>query len=170
MRKTVFAVSIAVAILLDHFVFPMIGVVRYSPDCLVALFVSVSVLGGLLPSVPVSAVVGLILDVCFSPFIGMRALPLFGASLAGSIFFGRFYADNIVIPAITAAVVAFVKELFLLLFVIIGGGRISGYFLLFVLHILPAALLSGAVCALLHLLMKKILPRDSFRLGIDRLR
>lgn len=170
MRKLLIAVCVIAAVLLDYLILPGLGLARIAPDVLIALFVSVSVLTGLLPAVPLSIAVGLILDIGFNRFIGMSALPLFASSLAGALFYSRFYADNIVIPAVTAAAAAFVKELFLFAALMISGGRTSGYFALFALRMLPVSLLTGAVCAALHLLLKKHLLRSSFRHDIDYLR
>ncbi|MBR5947975.1 MAG: rod shape-determining protein MreD [Clostridia bacterium] len=170
MRKILLALCVLAAVLLDYLLFPGLGLSRIAPDALIALLVSLSVLTGLLPAVPIAAILGLLIDIAFNRFIGMSAIPLFVSALAGSVFYGRFYADNIVIPAVTAAAAAFLKELFLLAALLFSGGRVSGYFALFALHILPASLLTGALCALIHLLFKNKLLRSSFRLDIDYLR
>lgn len=170
MRKTVLIVSVLIAVLIDHFLFPGLGIVRRAPGFLIALFVSLSVLTGLLPSMPIAVSVGIVLDICFNRFIGMCAIPLFCASLAGAVFYSRFYADNIILPAITAAFSALFKELFLFIVVLLGGGRVSGLFSLFALHMLPSAILTGAICALIHPLLKRILPRAYNRAAVGHLR
>lgn len=170
MRKLLLALCILAAVLLDYMIFPGLGLSRIAPDALIALLVSLSVLTGLLPAAPIAAALGLLLDIGFNRFIGMSAIPLFVAALAGSAFYGRFYADNIVIPAVTAAAAAFLKELFLFAALLFYGGKTSGYFALFALHMLPASLLTGTLCALIHLLFKKLLLRSSFRLDIDYFR
>ncbi len=170
MRKLLLALCLLAAVLLDYLIFPGLGLSRVAPDALIALLVSLSVLTGLLPAVPIAVVLGVLLDIGFNRFIGMSAIPLFISALAGSVFYGRFYADNIVIPAVTAAVAAFLKELFLFAVLLLSGGKTSGYFALFALHMLPASLLTGALCALIRLLFKNYLLRSSFRLDIDYLR
>lgn len=170
MRKLLLALCVFAAVLLDYIIFPRLGLARIAPDALIALLVSLSVLTGLLPAVPIAAALGLLLDIGFNRFIGMSAVPLFVSALAGSAFYGRFYADNIIIPAVTAAVAAFFKELFLLSALMLYGGKTSGYLALFALHILPVSLITGALCALVHLLFKRYLLRSSFRLDIDYFR
>ena len=170
MRKLLLALCILAAVLLDYLIFPGLGLSRVAPDALIALLVSLSVLTGLLPAAPIAVVLGILLDIGFNRFIGMSAIPLFVSALAGSVFYGRFYADNVVIPAVTAAVAALFKELFLFAVLLISGGRTSGYFALFALHVLPVSLLTGALCALIRLAFKNYLLRSSFRLDIDYLR
>ena len=85
-------------------------------------------------------------------------------------FYSRFYADNLIVPSAVAAAAALFKELFLLIVMLASCGKTSGLFALVVLHILPAALFTGAVCALVHLFFKKKLLRSSFRRDIDYLR
>ncbi|MBR3299430.1 MAG: rod shape-determining protein MreD [Clostridia bacterium] len=170
MRKLLLALFVLAAVLFDYLLFPGLGLDRVAPSVMIALFVSLAVLRGALPAVPIAAAVGLILDIGFNRFVGMSAIPYLIAALAGALFYKRFYADNIIIPAVTAATAAFAKELFLLASLLLSGGRVSGFFALFALHMLPVSLLTGAACALIHLLLKRYLLRSSFRLDIDYLR
>lgn len=169
MRKLVLILSIAAALLLDVVIAPGLGLSRFAPDALIALFVSLSVLTGLMPAPIIAAAVGLIIDIGLNRFVGMSAIPLFLASIAGAVFYDRFYADNPVIPAVTAAAAVFLKEHLLLFVLLLMGGRTDGYLALFAAHILPSSLLTGALCALFHLILKRKLLRSSFKKDIDHL-
>ena len=81
------------------------------------------------------------------------------AGVAGGFFYKKFYADNIVIPAATAAVCAFGKEHLMAVSVRLLGGTFS-YFEMFFTYILPCTLATGLFCALSHLLMKPTLQRQ----------
>ena len=81
------------------------------------------------------------------------------AGVAGGLFYKKFYADNIVIPAATAAVCAFGKEHLMAVSVRLLGGTFS-YFEMFFTYILPCTLATGLFCALTHLLMKPTLQRQ----------
>ena len=81
------------------------------------------------------------------------------AGVAGGLFYKKFYADYIVIPAATAAICAFGKEHLMALSVRLLGGTFS-YFEMFFAYILPCALVTGLFCALTHLVMKPTLQRQ----------
>ena len=81
------------------------------------------------------------------------------AGVAGGLFYKKFYADNIVIPAATAAVCALGKEHLMAVSVRLLGGTFS-YFEMFFTYILPCTLATGLFCALTHLLMKPTLQRQ----------
>ena len=71
----------------------------------------------------------------------------------------KFYADNIIIPSVTAAVCALIKEHLMAVTVLLQGGRFS-YLEMFFAYMLPCALLTGGLCALMHLLLKPTLQRQ----------
>ncbi len=167
MRRALLALCVVFAALLDYFILPLILPARILPDIMIALLVSLGVLTGLLPAVPIAVGAGVLLDIAFNRFIGMSAIPYFFASLIGAAFYSRFYADNPIIPSAAAAAAAFLKELILLAALLLSGGKVNGVFALFALHVLPASLLTGAACIPIRILLKKNLLRSSFRLDID---
>lgn len=170
MRKTVVFLSILIAFMLDTLVFPRLGLRGFTPETLVALFVSLGVLTGISPCSLIAVVVGAIVDILFNGTLGMSSLTLFIAVAAGAVFYNRFYADNVIIPALLAAAVMFVKEHIMLVAALIAGGRVTGYLSILLRHITPASILTGALCALIHYLLKRTLFTAEWRRDIDHLR
>ncbi len=104
------AVSLLVAFYLDSFLFARFHLFGIRPDCLLALLVSLGVLLGQSDGLILGLVAGLLSDVLFGRAVGLGAVAYMLAGVAGGLFYKKFYADNIVIPAATAAVCAFGKE------------------------------------------------------------
>ena len=167
MRKYVVAIACVIAFFMDSILFGTVGIYNLRPDALCALFVSLGLLIGSMPAAAIGIPVGLLLDVLLNKYVGLSSLSFLGAALAGGIFHNKFYADNIVIPSVTAAIVAFVKEHVMLIAVALSGGRIGSYMLTLAAHILPAALLTGGLCALFHLVLKRTLFDPRHRKDID---
>ena len=148
------AASLLVALYLDSFLFARFHLFGIRPDCLLALLVSLGVLLGQSDGLILGLVAGLLSDVLFGRAVGHML-----AGVAGGFFYKKFYADNIVIPAATAAVCAFGKEHLMAVSVRLLGGTFS-YFEMFFTYILPCTLATGLFCALTHLLMKPTLQRQ----------
>ena len=155
MRKFVVTIAFILAFFLDSVFFGAVGLYSIRPEALIALCVSLGVLMGWAPTAAIGIPVGIVLDLLCNKYIGLSSIAFLGAALAGGFFYNKYYADNVIIPAVTAAAVMFVKEHIMLLTVLLSGGRMSGYLMTLVAHILPASLLTGALCALIHLILRK---------------
>lgn len=170
MRRRVIATvaALAVAILLDSFVFPHLGIVGLGlwPDMLIAVFVCFGVLRGYMPTCIIAIAVGLFMDIFFGVYVGLSAALLLIASAAGSWFYGKFYADNAIIPAVTAAVVAFIKENIMAGVAYLAGARFS-YFKMFGVYIVPCALLTGGAAFVVYAAVKPWLIRQA-KYGADK--
>ena len=99
---------------------------------------------------------GLLADVLYSPMVGLSAMGYMFAGLLGGAFYQKYYADNIIIPALVAAVGAIFKECVMAAACAAGGAKF-GFFTVLGTYILPCALLSAAVCMLTHALMRRAL-------------
>ena len=84
------------------------------------------------------------------------------SGMAGGLFYRKFYADNLIIPTVTATVCFFIKEHIMLIAARLYGGR-PPYFMTLVSYILPSLLPTGGVCALVHLFLKHNLFRPLWR-------
>lgn len=153
------AVSMMIAMYLDSFLFARLHIFGIRPDCLLALLVSLGVLLGQGEGLVLGLGAGLLTDVLFGRAIGLGAIAYMLAGVAGGFFYKKYYADNIVIPAATAAVCALGKEHVMALSVRMLGGAFSYFEMLFT-YILPCTLATGLFCALTHLLMKPTLQRQ----------
>lgn len=157
--RTSVAISLLLAMYLDSVFFGRLNLVGIRPDCVLALSVSLGVLLGLQEGMLFGLLGGLLMDVFFGRAIGLSAMIYMLCGIAGGAFYKKFYADNIIVPAVTAAICALVKENFLALVVRIQGGNF-GYFEMLFAYMLPCALLTGGLCALAHLLLKPTLQRQ----------
>ena len=154
MRKYVVFIACLIAFYLDTVLFPLTGLRNFAPEALIALFVSLGVLIGGGTTALIGGAVGLLVDMLFNKYVGLSSAFFIGAALAGGLFHNKFYADNLIIPSVTAAAVMFIKEHIMLIVVLIAGGRLNGYMRTLAAHILPAALLTGGLCALIHLVLR----------------
>ncbi len=153
------AISILFGIYLDSFLFARFNILDIRPDAMMALMVSLGVLLGQREGLFIGLLSGLLTDLLYSRIIGLGAIAYMLAGAAGGIFYKKFYADNIVIPAVTAALCSFAKEHLMALSVLLLGGRFR-FFEMFFTYMLPCALVTGAFCALIHLALKPVLQRQ----------
>lgn len=167
MRKWVPAVAIIIAIYFDSILLNIICVFDFRPDVMLAVIVSMGVLIGGMPAAAIGIAAGLIVDVLFNKYIGLSALYLMAGGLVGGAFNGKFYADNVIVPSVTAAVIAFLKEHIFLMVSLMRGANISGYVITLVAYIIPSALLTGGICALIHFVLKKTMFKPIWRKSID---
>ena len=167
MRKYVVVIATVLAFYMDAVLFPLIGSAWFMPEALIALFVSFGVLMGGGNAALLGAGVGLLLDIVCNKYVGISSVVLLGAGLLGGIFYNKFYADNMIIPALTAAALMFVKEHLMLIVVLVSGGRIASYIMTLLTHILPSALLTGGLCAAFHFILRRIIFSPLRRRDID---
>lgn len=167
MRKYVVFIACLIAFYLDTVLFPLTGLRSFAPEALFALFVSLGVLIGGGTTALIGGAVGLLADMLFNKYVGLSSAFFIGAALAGGIFHNKFYADNLIIPSVTAAAVMFVKEHIMLIVILIAGGRLNGYMRTLAAHILPASLLTGGLCVLIHLVLRATLFDPRRRKDVD---
>jgi rod shape-determining protein MreD len=162
MRKWLFVLSLVVAFYLDNVFFCALDLKGLRPDVTLAVVVSLGVLTGSAPAAAAGFVSGLIADIFFNKIVGVSGLTYMLAGVAGGLFYRKFYADNLIIPAVTATVCSFIKEHIFLLTVLLRGSR-PPYFLTLATFILPCLVLTGAACLLIHLFFKHALFRPLWR-------
>ena len=167
MRKYVLVIACLLAFYMDSILFPLIGLRTFGPEAILALIVSLGVLSGAETAVWIGALMGALLDILFNKIFGISSLFYILAALAGGIFHNKFYADNSIIPGVTAAAVMFLKEHIMLIIVLLSGGRVESYVMILLTHILPASLLTGGLCALLYAVLGRVLYRPHARRDID---
>ncbi len=152
-------ISLLVAMFLDSVLFGRLNIMGARPDCMLALTVSLGVLLGQREGMLFGLLGGLLMDVLFGRAIGLSALAYMLCGTAGGAFYKKFYADNIIVPSVTAAICALAKEHLMAVVVRLQGGSF-GYFEMLFAYMLPCALLTGGLCALMHLLLKPTLQRQ----------
>ncbi len=162
MRKWLFALTLLIAYLLDTMFFNVINIYGIRPDMLLTAVVSLGFLLGPAPAAAAGVIAGLLVDIIFNKIVGLTSLMYLFAGVGAGFFYRKFYADNLIIPAVTAMVCAFVKEHVFLIAAKLCGAR-PPYFLSLAAYILPSMLLTGGVCALVHLFLKHNLFRPLWR-------
>lgn len=155
MRKLIIAIFCIIAFFLDSVFFSAVGLYNFRPEALIALLVSLGVLMGWAPTMAIGIGLGLLLDILCNKYVGLSALAYVGAAWAGGFFFEKYYADNLIVPSLTAAAVMFLKEHLMLFVVLLTGGRVSNYLMLLVSHMLPASILTGVLCLLFHMILRR---------------
>ena len=162
MRKWLFVLVAIISFYLDNVFFNMFNVLGIRPDITLIISVSFGVLTGPMPAASTGLILGLITDIFFNKLVGPTALIYMLSGLAGGFFYRKFYADNIIIPAATAAVSFFVKEHVFLIIAKIAGAR-PPYFVTLVSYIIPSTLVTAAFCALIHIILKRHLFHPLWR-------
>lgn len=160
--------AILAAVFLDTLIFPRIGLFGLGiwPDMLMAVFVCLGVLRGYMPTCIVAVATGLYVDIFFGVYIGLSAALLLAAAVAGSQFYGKFYADNAIVPAVTAAFAAFAKEMIMAFVALAAGARFS-FLTMFGVYILPCSLLTGGAAFFVYAAVKPGLIRQ-VKYGTDK--
>lgn len=162
MRKWLLAIVLLVCFYLDNVLFGLISKYGLHPDMMLALVVSLGVLAGPFAGGAAGFCLGLITDIFFGKIVGLTGLTLMLSGCAAGFFYRKFYADNLVIPTVTAMVCSFIKE-HVFLIAAAAAGASPPYFRTLATYILPCFLLTGGVCLLLHLFLKHNLYRPLWR-------
>lgn len=158
-RRITPVVAVLICLYLDTIFFPRVNLIGMRPDAMLALTVSYAVCTGYLPGAILAVAGGLASDLIGGTAFGLNAALYLLAALAGGFFYKKFYADNVVVPAVTAIACGFFKDITVGLIRLIGGGNMEFGGLL-VKYILPSALMSGLLCVLFHLALKPLVARQ----------
>ena len=110
MRRLYIVIAAAAGLYLDSVLFARVNISGIRPDAIMALTASLGVLLGMKKGALFGLIMGLIADVLYSPMVGLSAMGYMFAGLLGGAFYQKYYADNIIIPALVAAVGAIFKE------------------------------------------------------------
>ena len=152
MKKYACSLIIAAG-LLDFLVFDIAGITLFAPNCLLAVFVALALAVGYAPMAVAGVILGLAIDAAANGFVGMTSVAL--AALAGGAFHGRFYADNVIVPAGISFGCIFLQESLIYIVCILLGRNMAGYGTMLLTHILPCAVLTAAVSALSYAVARK---------------
>lgn len=166
MKKLAVVLSLVIAFFLDSILFQRLNIYGVRPDALFAVICSLGVLLGSAPAAGIGLAAGLLMDICFNKIIGLGAACYMIAGIVSGLFYHKFYADNFIIPAVTAAIGGFIKELGIGIILMILGARYN-IALMIVQYILPSAVMTGGFCILVHLIMKPVLTHQS-KPGMDK--
>ena len=162
MRKWLFALVAVVVFYLDTMFFNVVNLYGIRPDVTLALVVSLGVLLGSGPAAITGFIMGLVADILFNKIVGLSALAYMLSGFAAGLLYRKFFADNLIIPTVVSVVCFFVKEHIFLFASLLAGAR-PPYFMTLLTYVLPSLLLTGGVCFLLHLLLKKTLFKPLWR-------
>lgn len=154
MRRFCLVAAVLVGMYLDSVFFVKINFGGTRPDALLALVAAMSLLLGSKKGAIFGAVVGLIADVLYARMVGLSAIGYMVCGAAGGFFYQKYYADNLVIPALVAAAGALFKEHIMALAAKLSGAEYS-YFNVLGAYILPCMLLTVALCMPIHVIMKR---------------
>ncbi|MCH5278995.1 MAG: rod shape-determining protein MreD [Christensenellaceae bacterium] len=167
MRKYVIAIAFAIAFILDSMVFNSIKIFGISPDTTMAVVVSLAILISAPIPTAIGIGMGIFIDILFNTCLGLNSICMLLGALAGGLFYNKYYADNPIVPAVTAAFAVFVKEHIMLFASLLMGRNLSSYLMLLVSHILPSLLITGGLCALAHLALKATLFKPLWHRDVD---
>ncbi len=156
MRRLYIALAVVLSLYLDSIFFARVNLAGIRPDVMLALIASLGVILGGKPAAILGACVGLIADILYSRFLGLSAIGYMVAGAVGGLFYQKYYADNIIIPALVAIVGAFLKENVMAIAARLSGAEFS-YFGVLASYILPCMLFTGLLCMPFHMAMKRLL-------------
>lgn len=158
-RRIVSVVAMLICIYLDSIFFPQVNLYDIRPDAMLAVTVSLGILAGSAYAATYGAIGGLLMDIVFGRFVGLSALLYLIIGLAAGFFYKKFYADNSVVPAATAAAAGFFKDFVFLLVLTFGGAKL-GFGALLIRYVLPSALMSSLLCIIVHWPLKPLMERQ----------
>ena len=159
MRRAALPIALLIGIYLDSILFCRLNISGIRPDALLAVAVSAGVLLGSVKGGLLGVGIGLFMDVLFGKCVGLSAIAYMVADAAGGMFYQKFYADNVIVPAGVAAVSALLKEHIMMLAVRLSGGTFS-YAEMVGAYVLPSMLLTVALTMPVHVLLKRALARQ----------
>ncbi|OQB24094.1 MAG: rod shape-determining protein MreD [Firmicutes bacterium ADurb.Bin182] len=170
MRKFAIFSSVLLCIYLDSIFFDRINLYGIRPDCMLALIVVFGILMGSLPAAVIGTAAGLVTDIFFGESVGYNAALFLILGMAAGFFYRKYYADNLIIPALTAGLAALSKELVNAGIVFLSGIKFS-FTVMFLRYILPSSLMTAVLCIIAIPVLKPVLSgqykkteRNFFRL------
>ena len=159
MRRIILPAMILIGIYLDSILFSRLNIGGIRPDALMSVVVSAGVLLGSMQGGLIGLGVGLFMDVLFGKFIGLSAMSYMAAGMVGGLFYQKFFADNVIVPAAVAAAGALLMEHIMMLAVLLNGGTFS-YGAMLGGYVLPCTVLTLALEMPVHVLLKRGLARQ----------
>lgn len=159
MRNLYIAVALVIAAYLDSVFFNMFNIASARPDAMLVVAVSLGVLMGSLPAALIGLAGGLFMDVMFNKPMGLAAMSYMLAGAIGGLLFKKYYADNVIMPAVAVAAASLLKENIMALALKLSGGAFPYFGMLFS-YIVPSVLLSAALSMVVHAVLKRAFARQ----------
>jgi len=155
MRRFYLALAVLAGLYLDSVLFVRVNLNGIRPDALLALVAGMSLLLGSKKGALLGLICGILADVLYARMVGPSAIGYMVCGAAGGFFYQKYYADNLVIPTLIAAMGALFKEHVMALAARLSGAEFS-YFAVLGAYILPCMLMSAALTAPVHVIMKRV--------------
>ncbi len=150
----------ALGIYLDSIFFCRFNLYGIRPEALVTMIVSYGMLMGRLPAAILGCGLGLFMDAMFGKMLGLTAISYLLAAYVSGFFYQKYYADNLVMPAVIAGLARLFSEHLMAAAMLMRGGSFP-YLQTLTTYIVPCALATGLLCIPLHLLMKRALGQQA---------
>jgi len=160
-RTFIVGISILIALYLNSVILSRYNIVGIRPDMILLLVVSLGVLLGGKTAGIIGVCLGLFVDIFFEKYVGLHGAIYLLAGVAGGLFYNKFYADNIIIPAAASGIASLIKENIMAVIVAMAGGEFS-YPGMFAFYILPCALFTAGMSAVVHLVLKRLLFNQAY--------
>lgn len=154
MRRLYLVLAVLAGLYLDSILFVKVNLNGIRPDALLALVAGMSLLLGSKKGAVFGLVCGLVADVLYARMVGLSAIGYMVCGAAGGAFYQKYYADNLVIPALIAAAGALFKEHVMALAAWLSGAAFS-YFTVLGAYMLPCMLMTVALTIPVHVIMKR---------------
>ncbi len=162
MRAFVMCLAVALSFLIDTIIFTRLSFFGIRPDTLLMLVVIFSILGGASRGVIAGVAGGLAVDILFGVYIGLTSLLYLIVGVLAGIFYKRYYANNILLPALVVGAGVIIKESLTGLFLMLVGSGFN-FALMMVRYIVPAALMTAGISIPLFLLFRYLFARQTKR-------
>lgn len=164
MRALVMCVSVFVGFLLDTIVFSRLGVYGVQLNTLTILVVLFSILCGAYSGAAAGIAGGLLVDIMFGQHLGLSSLQYLIIGILAGIFYNRYYADNVLLPAIVVGASSILKEILSALFMLLLGVQFD-LAIIMIRYVVPCAIVSAAVAIPLFLWYRHIFAPQIKRRG-----
>ncbi len=162
MRAFVMCLAVALSFLIDTIIFTRLNFFGIRPDTLLILVVIFAILGGASRGVIAGVAGGLAVDIMFGVYIGLTSLMYLIIGVLAGIFYKRYYANNILLPAFVVAAGVIIKESLTGLFLMLVGSEFN-FALMLVRYIVPSALMTAGISIPLFLLFRYLFARQTKR-------
>ena len=154
--------AVALSFLVDTIIFTRLSFFGIRPDTLLILVVIFSILGGASRGVIAGVAGGLAVDILFGVYIGLTSLMYLIVGVLAGIFYKRYYANNILLPAFVVGAGVIIKETLTGLFLMLVGSEFN-FALMLVRYVVPAALMTAGISIPLFLLFRYLFARQTKR-------
>lgn len=154
-RVALLGVTMFICFYMDSIFFPLVNFYDICPDMMLAASICIAILSGSVSGARFGVIGGLVMDIAVGRFLGLNGAMYMSVGYLAGFFYKKYYADNIIFPAVASSAACFLKDNFLAAISALTGTKFV-YTSVLLTYIVPCALITGAAAFLMYVILKPL--------------